>query len=82
MLALLGKGELFGEVAFFSLSERRTATVRCVGAGRVLVLQSQTLRELIDSEPKIATQLLMKIAGVMAGRLAAANRARVKDTRL
>jgi hypothetical protein len=81
-LALLGKGELFGEVAFFSPSERRTATVRCVSAGRVLVLQAQTLRELIDSEPKIATQLLMKIAGVMAGRLAAANRARVKDTRL
>ena len=78
-LALLGKGELFGEVAFFSPSERRTATVRCASDGQVLVLQAQTLRQLIDSDPKIAIQVLMKIAGVMAGRLAAANRARFVD---
>ena len=62
-----------------SPSERRTATVRCVTDGQVLVLQAQTLRQLIDSEPKIATQVLMKIAGVMAKRLAAANRAGVAD---
>ena len=74
-LALLGKGELFGEVAFFSPSEKRTATVRCVAGGQVLVLQAQTLRQLIESEPKVATRVLMKIAGIMAQRLAAANRA-------
>ena len=53
--------------------------MRCASDGQVLVLQAQTLRQLIDSDPKIAIQVLMKIAGVMAGRLAAANRARFVD---
>jgi len=78
-LALLGKGELFGEVAFFSPSETRTATVRCVEDGQVLVLQAQTLRQLIDAEPATAAQVLMKIAGVMADRLAEANRTGASD---
>lgn len=72
-LAVLGQGELFGEVAFFAPSQRRTATVRCVADGQVLALQAETLRQLIESEPALATAVLMRIAGVMADRLAAAN---------
>lgn len=69
-LSLLGPGELFGEVAFFSPRQRRTATVRCLADGHVLTLHAQTLRELIDSEPALAAQVLLKAAAVMAGRLA------------
>jgi hypothetical protein len=72
-LCQLGKGELFGEVAFFSPRETRIATVRAITEGQVLVLQAQTLRQLIESEPKLATNILLRIAGVMADRLAAAN---------
>jgi len=72
-LAVLGKGDLFGELAFFAPSQRRTATVRCVADGQVLALHAQTLRQLIESEPAIAAQVLLRIAGVMADRLVAAN---------
>lgn len=73
-LAVLGKGQLFGEVAFFASSQKRVATVRCISAGRVLAIQAQTLRQLIDSEPKVAAEVLLKIAGLMADRLGASIR--------
>ncbi len=70
-LALMGKGELFGEVAFFMPGHRRTATVSAVTDGRVLALRGRTLRQLIDAEPAVAAQLLLRIGAVMAQRLAA-----------
>lgn len=70
-LALMGKGELFGEIAFFVPGHRRTASVKAVTEGRVLALRGRTLRQLIDAEPAAAAQLLLRIGGVMAQRLAA-----------
>ncbi len=70
-LSLMGKGELFGEIAFFMPGHRRTASVKAVTEGRVLALRGKTLRQLIDAEPAVAAQLLLRIGSVMAQRLAA-----------
>ncbi len=69
-LAVMEKGELFGELAFFVPGSKRTASVKATTEGRVLVLRGKTLRKLIDSDPAAAAQLLLKIGAVMAGRLA------------
>ena len=74
-LLSLGKGELFGELAFFIPSHRRTASVKAVTGGRVLAVRARTLRKLIESDPATAAQLLMRIGTVMAERLAAATAA-------
>ena len=42
--------------------------------GRVLALRGKTLRQLIDAEPAVAAQLLLRIGAVMAQRLAGAAR--------
>ena len=68
-LRLMGKGELFGEIAFFVPGHRRTASVRAVTDGRLLAVRARTLRQLIDSDPATAAQLLVRIGAVMAGRL-------------
>ncbi len=71
-LAVMGRGELFGELAFFIPGHRRTASVRAVSEGRVLAVRGRTLRQLIDSDPATAAQLLLRVGTVMAERLAAA----------
>ncbi len=71
-LATMGKGELFGELAFFLPSHRRTASVKALTGGRVLAVRARTLRKLIESEPATAAELLLRIGTVMAERLAAA----------
>ncbi len=70
-LALMGRGELFGEIAFFVPGHRRTASVNAVTAGRVLALRGRTVRQLIEAEPALAAQLLLQIGRVMAERLIA-----------
>ncbi len=71
-LNLMGKGELFGELAFFVPSHRRTASVKAVTGGRVLAVRARTLRKLNASDPATAAELLLRIGTVMAERLAAA----------
>ncbi len=70
-LAVMGKGELFGELAFFIPSHRRTASVKATTEGRVLAVRARTLRKLIESDPSTAAELLLRIGRVMAERLAA-----------
>ena len=71
-LNLMGRGEIFGELAFFIPSHRRTASVKAVTDGRVLAVRARTLRKLIESDPATAAELLLRIGTVMAERLAAA----------
>ncbi len=71
-LAVMGKGELFGELAFFIPTHRRTASVKALTDGRVLAVRARTLRKLVESDPATAAQLLLRIGTVMAERLAAA----------
>ncbi len=74
-LTVMGKGELFGELAFFIPDHRRTASVRAVTSGRVLAVRARTLRKLIESDPATAAELLLRIGTVMAQRLDAATAA-------
>lgn len=67
-VALIGPGEVFGEVAFFSTSGRRTAQVRAISAGKVLVLRRRFLRELTKKDPEAGFQLLSNLSSIVADR--------------
>jgi CRP-like cAMP-binding protein len=69
-LAVMGKGEVIGEVAFFRESGRRSASVRATTAGRVLALRRRFLEELMKDDPALAAQLLFNLARIMSERLA------------
>lgn len=61
-------GEVVGEVAFFSSDGHRTASVRCIEDGRVLVLRRHVLDELRVSAPAVAAEILFHLARTMADR--------------
>lgn len=74
-IALLEKGDLFGEIAFFSESGERTATVRALSKCRLLVLRQKFLEELTASDPEAANQILLNVSRIMAERMSAMVRA-------
>jgi hypothetical protein len=65
----IGRGEVLGEVAFFT-GEPRTATVRASVPSECLALRSADLHVLAFRHPSI----LMRMAGVLARRVSALNR--------
>lgn len=69
-IALRTKGDLIGEIAFFTQAGQRTASVRALTNGRVLVLQHKFLKEFTLSDPEAGYQILMNMNRVMAERLA------------
>lgn len=69
-LRVMGKGELFGELAFFLPGHRRTASVYALTDGRVLALRGKTLRDLVETDAKAAAQVLLQVGAVMAERMA------------
>ncbi|MCP3962963.1 MAG: cyclic nucleotide-binding domain-containing protein [bacterium] len=72
-LAVMGRGDLFGELAFFLPGRRRTADVRALTDGTLLVLRARTVQKLIKSDAETAARLLLQIGAVMAERLAVAS---------
>jgi CRP-like cAMP-binding protein len=60
-LAVLGLGDVFGEMALFS-KEARSATVRAVGNARVLRVDKQTFLRRVHEDPSLAFRLLQKMA--------------------
>jgi CRP-like cAMP-binding protein len=74
-LALLEKGDLFGEIAFFSEAGERTATVRALSDCRLLVLRQKFLEELTTNDPEAACQILLNVSRIMAERMGAMVRA-------
>lgn len=73
-LAVAGPGDVLGEVAFFRESGCRSASVRALVEGRVLLVRRSVLQELMTDEPALAAQLLYHLARVVSERLALANR--------
>ena len=69
-LQVLGKGELFGELAFFRPGGRRTATVRAISDGRLVVIRAKTLEKLMREDPRVASQVLLAVGRIMADRVA------------
>ncbi|MGO1181688.1 MAG: Crp/Fnr family transcriptional regulator [Micrococcaceae bacterium] len=68
LLAILGPGEVFGEMALFNPAPR-TATATAVSATRLAGLRHENLRKVIQSTPEVSMQLL----GALARRLSKTN---------
>jgi predicted GNAT family N-acyltransferase len=71
-LRLLSAGDVVGEIAFFSTAGRRTATVRAVSTGRVVVLRRRFVDRLRRRDPAAAAEILFALGRVQADRAAAA----------
>lgn len=74
-LAILEKGDLFGEIAFFTEAGQRSASVRAMSDGEVLALRRNFLRELTHSDPEAGFQILTNMGRVMANRIIGLNQA-------
>jgi len=74
-LAILEKGDLFGEIAFFTEAGQRSASVRAMSNGQVLVLRRNFLKELTHSDPEAGFQILSNMGRVMAQRIMNLNQA-------
>ncbi len=65
-LAVLGKGDFFGEMAIFE-REVRSATVRALGNVRALTIDKKTLLRRISEDPTLAFRLLEKLSRRIRG---------------
>lgn len=72
MLATLGKGSHFGEMALLNEGPR-SATVRAVEDGRMLVLEREPFTRLIRQKSQIGVKLMQKFASELSYRLERAN---------
>jgi CRP-like cAMP-binding protein len=60
-LAVLEKGDLFGEMALFS-DEPRSATVRALGEARVLTIDKRGFLKRVHQDPSLAFRILQKMS--------------------
>jgi hypothetical protein len=68
-IAVLGEGELFGEIAFLLGVERTTNVVALSDSVRVVSLREQDLGKLIHAESALASKLLLNISRLLCLRL-------------
>jgi CRP/FNR family cyclic AMP-dependent transcriptional regulator len=68
-LAVLEKGDIFGEIAFFSVSGRRSADVEALTDGEVLVLKHSFLKDLTIYDPEASWQILFYLGRVLSERV-------------
>ncbi|MFN2190492.1 MAG: cyclic nucleotide-binding domain-containing protein [Candidatus Promineifilaceae bacterium] len=74
-LAVLGRGEFFGEISLFG-NEERSATVRAKGEARILTVDKKIFLRQIQSDLTLAFRVFETMAArikEMNSRLAAAN---------
>ena len=60
-LAVLGKGDFFGEMAIFE-REKRSATIRARGQVRVLTVDKKILLRRISEDPSLALRILGRMS--------------------
>ena len=60
-LAVLGEGEVFGEMALFE-REPRSATVRALGDARALTVDKRTFLRQVHEDPSLAFRILQKMS--------------------
>jgi len=70
VIRIMDKGDLFGEVAFFRESGRRSASVRAVTDGRLLVLRRHLMQELNKEDPETAYTILLNLMRILSERIA------------
>ncbi len=68
-VALMTRGEVFGEIAFL-LGRDRTADVLAATEAKVIALRERALNELITSESRIAARFLFNLARIACLKLA------------
>jgi CRP-like cAMP-binding protein/predicted GNAT family N-acyltransferase len=68
-LSTLEKGDLFGEIAFFNETGKRSASVRAISKGELLVLRRNFLKELTSSNPEAGFQILVNMGQIMSQRI-------------
>jgi len=68
-LAVLGPGDVFGEMAFLLERPRSRDVYAATDGVRVLSLSEATLRQLITSDPGIAAHLLLNISKLLCLRI-------------
>jgi hypothetical protein len=71
---IMGTGDLFGEVAFFRVGGRRTASVRALTKGKLLCLRRHFIDELAQKDPMVAYRLLFELGRLLSDRLVAMDR--------
>ena len=69
-IALLEKGDMFGELSLFLDSKKRTSDVYSITRGKVLIIRRKFLNEMQQSNPQIANELLFNFCRLFANRLA------------
>lgn len=72
VLAMLRRGDIFGEMSFLDGSTR-SASVTASCNGSLLVMGENEFSNMLSKEPEIAVLFLRFLAGVVSGRLRVAN---------
>jgi N-acyl-L-homoserine lactone synthetase len=70
VLAHLHRGDVFGEIALLVDEGRRTATIRSLTEGRVLVLRRRFLEEIMQDDPALSSRILFNLSRILAERMA------------
>lgn len=60
-LAVLGKGDFFGEMALFD-REMRSSTVRALGEVRVLTIDKKTFMRRVHEDPSLAFRIVQQMS--------------------
>lgn len=60
VLALLGEGDIFGEMSLFDASPR-SATIKAVGEARVLAIEHEGLLKRIKMDPTLALRIIRQM---------------------
>lgn len=68
-IAVLSKGEIFGEMAFFLEAKQRTASVFSLTGGKLLVIRRKLLNELMKENPALANEILINLCKTLSERL-------------
>ena len=74
VLAMLRRGDIFGEMSFLDGSIR-SASVTASCNGSLLIMGEKEFSTMLAKEPEVAVQFLRFLAGVVCGRLRVANNA-------
>ncbi len=69
-VTILNKGDVFGEIALFLASGKRTAHVRSLTPGKVLILRRKFIDELSKRDSQLGHAILTNLCRILAERLA------------
>ena len=69
LLRRMGRGELFGEIAFLDPAGRRTASVEALSAGRVLILRGRSVEKLMRRDGELGSWFRDRLDRLMTERL-------------